>query len=210
MCEAILQRTEGNLRNKSFLPVIADAFGPQGIRNVDNDLKISQVQIDPHDISVVFTGAVYDVIVDTFEHGATRANLQTDAQVLHNVGRRLSSVTLIAFKMAPRVKVKIRDVALGMISVETEEFIKASLKKHFERRELVDLDVKARPRVRPELNMAASCCSTLQMMLARDSPAEAQTHVSAHPHAQVQTHANAHAQPATGAANHVTVIPVMQ
>ena len=50
---------------------MAEEFGlalgrPNGLRNADNDLKLSQVSTEVHAISQVFTGGVFDVLADIF------------------------------------------------------------------------------------------------------------------------------------------------
>src|SRR5207247_9912371 len=71
LVEAIIAHTKANLHDKSFLPDLAEQFGealgkPNGLRNADNDLKLSQVGTEVHAISQVFTGAVYDILADIF------------------------------------------------------------------------------------------------------------------------------------------------
>jgi hypothetical protein len=69
--EAALALTKANLHDKNFLAAMAEQFGaalgfPQGLRNADNDLKLSQVSNEVHAISQVFTGSIYDVLADIF------------------------------------------------------------------------------------------------------------------------------------------------
>ena len=170
LCEVILMQTKGDLHNKSFLPILADGFGPKGIRNMDNDLKISEVEAEPHSLALVVTGAIYDVIADTFAHRAKRDDLSTDAEILSDIGRHLFGVTLVAYKKAPDTKAKLRDVVRGMISMEKDEFIKASMEKHFDKRGLLELDIKPLPRVKPDLSITASCCDTLKMFHKIEEP----------------------------------------
>jgi hypothetical protein len=61
--EAALALTKANLHDKNFLAAMAEQFGmalgfPQGLRNADNDLKLSQVSNEVHAISQVFTGGI--------------------------------------------------------------------------------------------------------------------------------------------------------
>jgi hypothetical protein len=61
--EAVIAQTKANLHDKTFLSDLAEEFGlalgrPNGLRNADNDLKLSQVGTEVHAISQVFTGAI--------------------------------------------------------------------------------------------------------------------------------------------------------
>src|SRR5206468_6793193 len=69
--EAVIAQTKSNLHDKTFLSDLAEEFGlalgmPRGLRNADNDLKLSQVSNEVHALSQVFTGAIYDVLADIF------------------------------------------------------------------------------------------------------------------------------------------------
>jgi hypothetical protein len=59
--EAVIAQTKANLHDKTFLADLAEEFGlalgrPNGLRNADNDLKLSETGIEVHAISQVFTG----------------------------------------------------------------------------------------------------------------------------------------------------------
>ena len=72
-CEAIIAESKANLHAKTFFPAVAEQFGEAlygrrtGLRNADNDLKLSQVSTQVHEISQVFTGAIYDILADFFD-----------------------------------------------------------------------------------------------------------------------------------------------
>ena len=60
--EAVIVQTKANLHDKNFLSDLAEQFGlalgrPNGLRNADNNLKLSEVGTEVHAISQVFTGA---------------------------------------------------------------------------------------------------------------------------------------------------------
>src|SRR5215475_4013836 len=69
--EAAIAQTKANLHDRNFLAALAEQFGsalgfPQGLRNADNDLKLSEVGNEVHAISQVFTGGIYDTMADIF------------------------------------------------------------------------------------------------------------------------------------------------
>jgi len=103
--EAIVAQTKGNLHDKTFLAELAEEFGdalgrPNGLRNADNDLKLSQVGTEVHAISQVFTGAIYDILADIFAFERDPAR-RDDAVVLYEVGQYLLSLVLRAMIAAP-------------------------------------------------------------------------------------------------------------
>jgi hypothetical protein len=88
--EAAVATTKANLHDKNFLAALAEQFGaalgfPQGLRNADNDLKLSQVGNEVHAISQVFTGGIYDVLADIF---AFEKNRQAARRIRHGCSWR--------------------------------------------------------------------------------------------------------------------------
>lgn len=73
-----LQDTKGNLRRSSFLSETAESlshatgFGAHGIRNAVNNLTLYDSDCEVHDLSRVFTGALYDIFVGAFEEASPR------------------------------------------------------------------------------------------------------------------------------------------
>jgi len=118
-CEAIVAQTKANLHDKSFLTDVAEQFGlalgyRNGLRNADNDLRLSQVGTQVHAISQVFTGAVYDVLADLFAH-ERNPEREDDAAVLHRVAAYLGGVVLRALIGAPDAAATFADVVNGML-----------------------------------------------------------------------------------------------
>ncbi len=119
--EAVIAQTKANLHDKTFLADLAEQFGlalgrPNGLRNADNDLKLSQVGTEVHAISQVFTGAIYDILADIFAF-ERNPGTNDDAAVLYGVGRYLSSLVLRAFKQAPATAATFADVANNMLQI---------------------------------------------------------------------------------------------
>ncbi|WEF30796.1 hypothetical protein [Pseudoduganella chitinolytica] len=117
--EAIVAQTRADLHDKTFLADMAEQFGlalgrPNGLRNADNDLALSQTGTEVHAISQVFTGAVYDILADIFAF-ERRPGLKDDAAVLHRVGGYLCGLTLRALVAAPDRNATYADVANAML-----------------------------------------------------------------------------------------------
>src|SRR5262249_16470750 len=113
--------TKANLHDKTFLSDLAEEFGlalgrPNGLRNADNDLKLSQVSNEVHDLSQIFTGALYDILADIFSF-ERRPALRDDAIVLFETGRYLHSLLLRAIVQAPAQNATFADVANQMLVI---------------------------------------------------------------------------------------------
>jgi hypothetical protein len=145
-CEALVAQTKANLHDTSFLTDVAEQFGlalgnRNGLRNADNDLRLSQVGTQVHAISQVFTGAVYDVLADLFAH-ERNPEREDDAAVLHRVAAYLGGVLLRALIGAPDAAATFADVVNVMLVVVAADGKPAAyggfIRNQFSRREVVE------------------------------------------------------------------------
>ena len=116
--EAVIAQTKANLHDKTFLAELAEQFGaalgrPNGLRNADNNLKLSQVGNEVHAVSQVFTGAIYDILADVFAHERNAA-LKDDAAVLYEVGQYMAGLVVRAIIASPPVGATFANVANQM------------------------------------------------------------------------------------------------
>jgi hypothetical protein len=124
--EALVALTKANLHDKSFLPELAEQFGkalgmPAGLRNADNDLKLSQVGNEVHAISQVFTGAVYDVLADVFTFEMSRQRRTKDPTiVLIETASALCKLVFDAIVASPATGARYVDVAKNMLQVSAD------------------------------------------------------------------------------------------
>jgi hypothetical protein len=121
LVEAVIAQTKANLHNKTFLADLAEQFGlalglPMGLRNADNDLKLSQVGNEVHALSEVFTGAIYDILADIFAF-ERQPLMCDDAVTLHAVGEYVRSLLVRAIQAAPESAATFADVANQMLLV---------------------------------------------------------------------------------------------
>lgn len=119
--EAVIAQTKANLHNKTFLADLAEQFGlalgrPNGLRNADNDLKLSEAGTEVHAISQVFTGGIYDTLADIFSYERAPAR-KDDAQVLHDAGQYVCSLVLRAFIQAPDTAATYASVVNKMLQI---------------------------------------------------------------------------------------------
>jgi len=121
--DAAIALTRSNLHDKNFLAALAEQFGsamglPQGLRNADNDLKLSQVGNEVHAISQVFTGGIYDVLADIFTFERNRqAAIKDPAVVLLEVNSNLCKLVLNAIIAAPAIGATFADVVNQMLTI---------------------------------------------------------------------------------------------
>ncbi len=119
--EAIIAQTKANLHDKSFIADLAEEFGlalgrPNGLRNADNDLRLSQVSSEVHDLSQVFTGGIYDVLADIFQF-EQRPLRRDDAAVLYDATQYVASLVLRAILAAPAASARFADVVNQMLQI---------------------------------------------------------------------------------------------
>ena len=117
--EAVIAQTKSDLHDRTFLADMAEQFGlalgrPNGLRNADNDLKLSDTGNEVHAISQVFTGAIYDILADIFSFERHPA-VEDDAAVLHRVADYLRGLALRALIAAPDIAATFADVANQML-----------------------------------------------------------------------------------------------
>jgi len=119
--EAVIAQTKANLHDKTFLSDLAEEFGlalgrPNGLRNADNDLTLSQAGNEVHAISQVFTGAIYDILADIFAF-EQQPGKRDDAIVLYEVGQYVFSLVLRSLIAAPGTAATFADVANQMLTI---------------------------------------------------------------------------------------------
>jgi hypothetical protein len=124
--EALVAITRANLHDKNFLSAVAEQFGralgkDYGLRNADNDLKLSEVGNEVHAISQVFTGAIYDILADVYAFERTRQGGRKDpTQLLIEVADRLCKLLLDAIIEAPAVGATYVDVANQLLKLSEQ------------------------------------------------------------------------------------------
>jgi hypothetical protein len=123
--EAVIAQTKADLHDKTFLADMAEQFGlalgrTNGLRNADNDLKLSEAGNEVHAISQVFTGALYDILADIFTY-ERRPGVEDDAAVLHRVGGYLCSLLMRALVAAPDMAATFADVANQMLRLAEQD-----------------------------------------------------------------------------------------
>jgi len=145
--EAAIAQTKASLHDRNFLAALAEQFGaalgfPQGLRNADNDLKLSQVSNEVHAISQVFTGGIYDVLADVFTYERNRqAATKEPARVLLEVASVLCKLLLDAVIAAPASAATYADVVNQMLAISSRQgdpaIYRTFLRNRFTLREVV-------------------------------------------------------------------------
>jgi len=171
--EYIIAESKADLHQKTILSDVAEQFGAElldrsnGLRNADNNLKLSDVSNQVHDISQVFTGGFYDVLADAFTASRDPRNTD-DAIVLHSVGQKMAVLVLTAVKAAPAQNATFADVANEMIKVAQaapDEYpnYDVFIENQFTLRQVLGPDAVAGPAAGPGFAPSmAGCCGTMQ------------------------------------------------
>jgi hypothetical protein len=144
-CEAFIAQTKADLHAKTFLSDLAEQFGlalgrPNGLRNADNDFKLSEVGTEVHAISQVFTGGIYDVLADIFAF-ERKPNAEDEAVTLHRVAQYMCSLVLRAIGKAPAAAATFAHVVNQMLTITVADGkpveYRNSLRNRFSFREVV-------------------------------------------------------------------------
>ena len=172
LVEYIIAQTKADLHRRNILAALAEQFGnavgrPNGLRNADNDLKLSQVGNEVHDISQVFTGAVYDILADVFTANRN-PRVRDDALTLYEAGQYMASLTIRAIEKAPDNNATYADVAKAMIDIALADghpdYV-TFIERHFTLREVLGSQAFAGHPDLSNLGIYPSrhgCCGTMQ------------------------------------------------
>lgn len=172
LVEYIIAETKADLHRRNILSALAEQFGnaigfPEGLRNADNDLKLSEVSNEVHEISQVFTGAIFDILADIFTANR-EPRLRDDAEVLYETGKYMAGLTIRALEQSPDNDATYADVAKAMLTIAQadghEDYV-SFIEKHFTLREVLGTQAFAGP---PDLSHLgiytdrSRCCGTMQ------------------------------------------------
>lgn len=165
VCEAIVAESKADLHNKTFFSALAEEFGdalgrPMGLRNADNDLKLSDVSTQAHQISQVFTGAVYNILADIFQDNLA-LDREDPAMTLFKVGEHLNTMLIGAIQKSPDENATFKDVAENMMALENNPRWRDMMNNRFKEREILQEPDK-RILIQPQPVSFQNCCPTMQ------------------------------------------------
>jgi hypothetical protein len=167
LVEFIVAQTKADLHRTNVLSDLAEQFGmalnhESYLRYADNDLKLSEVSNEVHEISKVFTGAIYDILADAFTFRRNSRN-SDDAIVLYQVGQEIFRLVVKALRNAPDQEATYADVARSMLEVaqaEHPDYVHF-IEKQFTVREVIGPHQVSGP---TEFADFRNCCGTLQSL----------------------------------------------
>lgn len=140
LCRSIIFLSRGDLEDKSYFWIpnggqstLPEGEQGKGFASADHDLTMYDVVAEVHDISLVFTGAMYDILAEMFKLQRNSA-LHDDAEILCKVGQHLMDLLLKAFLRGPPQNATFKDIADKMISFEKNARIKQIMRSQFEKR----------------------------------------------------------------------------
>lgn len=172
LVEYIVAETKADLHRPNILSILAEQFGnafgmPQGLRNADNNLKLSEVTNEVHDISQVFTGAIFDILADIFTANRNPRE-RDDCLTLYETGQYMAGLTVRAIEKAPDDNATYADVAkamLNLVEADGHPDYATFIEKHFTLREVLGAQAFAGHPDLSHLGIYAnrcSCCGTMQ------------------------------------------------
>ncbi|BAX82540.1 hypothetical protein ALGA_4249 [Labilibaculum antarcticum] len=145
--ESFISITKANLHAKNFLAALAEELGdalgrPMGLRNADNNLRLSEVSNLVHDISQVFTGAIYDILADIFAFEYRKnINHSRPSHILLDVNEKLCKLLLKAIIKSPEKSATFTDVANNMLKISKQQgdpaIYRSFIRNRFTYREIV-------------------------------------------------------------------------
>jgi hypothetical protein len=172
LVEYIVAQTKADLHLSNILAALAEQFGnaigrSNGLRNADNDLKLSEVTNEVHDISQVFTGAVYDILADIFTANRN-PRMSDDAVTLYETGRYMAGLIIRSIEQAPDDNATYADVAKAMVEIAKTDghpdYV-TFIEKHFTLREVLGHNAFVGHPDLSDLGIYPSrrgCCGTMQ------------------------------------------------
>lgn len=123
MSERAFVESRGNLHTSTFLNKLAEEFGTalgssDGLRNADKDFMLSKVGDEVHDMSQVFTGAVYDVLAEgALNHNMANGRMLPGPIMLYEAGRHVREVLLQSIVESRLTAPTFADIGQGMYNI---------------------------------------------------------------------------------------------
>jgi hypothetical protein len=140
MCRTIIFLSRGDLEDKSYFWITnggqsktSDREFGKAFEAAEHDLTMYDVVAEVHDISLVFTGAMYDILTSIFKQ-TRNSQVQDDAETLYKVGQHLMDLLLQAILNGPPQNATFKDIADRMISFEKNQRVKQIIRTQFEKR----------------------------------------------------------------------------
>eukprot|EP01105_Mastigella_eilhardi_P010017 TRINITY_DN2345_c0_g1_i1.p1 TRINITY_DN2345_c0_g1~~TRINITY_DN2345_c0_g1_i1.p1 ORF type:complete len:459 (+),score=137.25 TRINITY_DN2345_c0_g1_i1:75-1451(+) len=134
VCDTLMAQTKGNLRCPNFMDSIAEQFGEtvmrkKALRNANNHVSLGEVSEEVHDLSNVFTGAMYDILATLLED-FLNPKIQDPAETLFRLGKTMREMVMCGYLNAPEKDPTFKDVAEQMLAFCDRDKWEASWKEH--------------------------------------------------------------------------------
>lgn len=90
----VLADTQGDLKKPNFVAHMAERFGSSvlyadnGLRDLDDDVNVGDVNYQVHDLSRVLSGAIYDIVIKAF-NDQRRVSREAHSDILGDVSKFL-------------------------------------------------------------------------------------------------------------------------
>ncbi len=159
MCEAVIAESKGDLHNRTFFTIIGEQMGQNiyrnviGLRNIDNNVTLDNTSNEVHAISLVFTGAMYNILSDMFDYHKDLERYDP-AESLYRVGQHLLEVLLLTINKVQPINTTYLDMANTMIEVEKNPKFKEIIKEAFVARKIFSKKVEV---ISPVIDLSNAC-----------------------------------------------------
>jgi hypothetical protein len=118
----LLLDTRGNIDQESFLSRLAEQFGKavlptqDYLRTANNRLKLGETSDEVHDLSVILTGAIYEILIKitNYELDKNRSKQEPEVTLLL-ASQKVQELLLKALLAAPEKNIIFADIASHMI-----------------------------------------------------------------------------------------------
>jgi len=174
----LISQTKGDLKNKNFIAKFAEDLGaefgrPSGLRNANNNLKLSEVDSEVHNLSQVFTGAIYDILAKLFDFEKKRFALKGYPQLLFDLAADLRIRLLQAIKAAPDYNASFAHVAQKFIEISLSQH-QTIMRDQFKIREILGITAAVEIELDDDgdIQMRDNCCQTMKRMSERENDAK--------------------------------------
>jgi hypothetical protein len=149
LCEAVLKKTGGSIRESTHFSAVAEQFGMargQGaLRNLyDDDVNMGSVECEPHDMSRVLSATLYSLLVAMHEkrqqlrvEQAHQSPYSASGYALATASEQLGRMAIRALEYLPSGEVSFADYGRAIIAADMAGYPEEGEERELLRRELV-------------------------------------------------------------------------
>jgi hypothetical protein len=126
-CAALYADTKGDLSKQSFITQLAEQFGTgvgnvAGLRNLEDNVTMTSVNNEVHDLSRVFTNAVYGILADAYaENDNKHGYMKNGPALINSISIYLRRMVLQTVLEMNKPQPTFSDFAFKMYDIATHQ-----------------------------------------------------------------------------------------